>query len=177
VIAKIGEAIVGMAHFIESKVSKPGLTVKVDVYEGTTKIVDDDAATEIGTSGVYRYSLSGASVDANTTYLFVFKTATSTVDQQHIAALYVTPAWVDDVATLGAGALTFTYTVTSSVDATPISDVDVWVSTDSGGSNIVASGRTNASGIVTFYLDAGTYYLWRQKAGYNFTNPDTEVVS
>jgi len=26
-------------------------------------------------------------------------------------------------------------------------------------------------------LDPGTYYVWRQKAGYNFADPDTEVVS
>jgi len=30
---------------------------------------------------------------------------------------------------------------------------------------------------VTFYLSAGTYYIWRQKAGYTFDDPDQEVVS
>jgi len=30
---------------------------------------------------------------------------------------------------------------------------------------------------VTFYLDTGTVYVWRQKSGWNFTNPDTETVA
>jgi len=29
----------------------------------------------------------------------------------------------------------------------------------------------------TVYLDPGTYYFWRAKAGWTFTNPDTEVVA
>lgn len=77
----------------------------------------------------------------------------------------------------GAGATEWTYTVTDSNSGLPIADVDVWVTSDAGGSNLLASGRTNTNGIVTFYLDTGTVYVWSQKSGYNFTNPDTEVVS
>lgn len=76
----------------------------------------------------------------------------------------------------GAGAYTVTYTVTDADSGAPLADVDVWVTSDAGGSTIVASGQTNASGVVTLYLDAGTFYFWRQKSGYNFTNPDTETV-
>ena len=70
-----------------------------------------------------------------------------------------------------------TYTLTEAGSGDPIADADVWVSTDSLGSNVVASGRTNASGEITFYLDSGTVYVWRQKSGWNFTNPDVEVVA
>ncbi len=77
----------------------------------------------------------------------------------------------------GAGAITWTYTLTDSVSGNPIDGAEVWVSSDSVGSNVIASGTTNQSGIVTFYLDAGTVYLWRKKSGYNFTNPDQETVS
>ena len=77
----------------------------------------------------------------------------------------------------GAGAVEFTYTLTEPDLVTPIPDADVWVSTDSAGATVVASGRTNQYGIITFYLDAGTVYIWRQKSGYNFTNPDTETVA
>ena len=35
----------------------------------------------------------------------------------------------------------------------------------------------NGNGQVTFYLNAGTYYVWRHKAGWNFSNPDTEIIS
>ena len=77
----------------------------------------------------------------------------------------------------GPGGTEKVYTVTDSVSGLPIADVHVWVSTDTAGANVIASGYTDVSGQVTFMLDAGTYYLWRQKAGYNFTNPDTEVVT
>jgi len=85
----------------------------------------------------------------------------------------------DSQSSAGSGAITFTYTLYTDEDAEtgPIADVAVWVTTDSGGSNVVASGTTNVSGAVVFYLSAGTYYFWRQKSGYNFTNPDTETVS
>lgn len=78
----------------------------------------------------------------------------------------------------GSGAITYTYTVTNSDDGLPIAGVAVWVTTDSAGTNVVAGTLvTDSFGVVTFYLDAGTYYLWRQLAGWTFANPDTEVVS
>lgn len=75
----------------------------------------------------------------------------------------------------GAGATTYTVTVNDQ-DTNPIDGVDCWVSTDSTGTNVIARGDTDDSGQVTFYLDTGTYYLWRQLAGYTFTNPVTITV-
>ena len=69
------------------------------------------------------------------------------------------------------------YTLLESPSNDPIADADVWATTDSAGSNVVASGRTDQNGEITFYLDSGTVYIWRQKSGYNFTNPDTEVIA
>lgn len=80
-------------------------------------------------------------------------------------------------ATLGVGAITWTYTLTDADTGLPIADADVWVTSDEAGANVRASGRTNQDGKITFYLDAGTIYVWRQKTGYNFINPDEEVVS
>lgn len=80
-------------------------------------------------------------------------------------------------ATLGSGAVEWTYTVTSSVDGTPIDGCAVWVTTDAAGTNVIASGVTNASGVVTFWLDAGTYYIWRSLSQWDFDNPDLEVVA
>lgn len=82
-----------------------------------------------------------------------------------------------NMTTAGAGAITVTYTVTSSVDSSPIPDVTVWVTSDEAGTQLLASGITDANGVVTFYLDAGTIYLWSQKSGWDFSNPDTETVS
>ena len=82
-----------------------------------------------------------------------------------------------------AGSVEFTYTVTASDTGLPIDGVEVWVSTDVAGSNIVWSGNTDALGVARDvnndkpFLDAGTYYFWSQKAGYSFANPDTENVS
>jgi len=84
----------------------------------------------------------------------------------------------DKVTTLGAGATEWTYTLTSTVDPyDPIADADVWVTSDATGHNVIASGTTDANGVVTFYLDDGEVFIWRQKSGWNFDNPDTEVVS
>jgi len=82
---------------------------------------------------------------------------------------------IGELGQAGAGSTASIYTVLDG-DANPIDGASVWVSTDVAGSNVVASGVTNALGKVTFYLDAGTYYIWSQKAGYDFTNPDIEVV-
>lgn len=80
-----------------------------------------------------------------------------------------------------AGAIEYTYTVTDGSD--PIEGVDVWVTTDLAGANVIWLGVTDASGVARDlndekpFLDAGTYFFWSQKAGYSFSNPDTEVVS
>ena len=84
---------------------------------------------------------------------------------------------INDLSTLGAGAITWTYTLTDGDTGAPIDGAEIWVSTDSAGANIIANGMTDAAGVVTFYLDAGTVYVWRKKAGYNFTNPDQETVN
>ena len=77
----------------------------------------------------------------------------------------------------GAGGISWTYTLTEEGTGLPIADANIWVTSDLAGKNIIASGKTDQYGIVGFALNAGTVYVWRQKTGYNFTNPDTEVVS
>jgi hypothetical protein len=79
----------------------------------------------------------------------------------------------------GAGDKTLTYTVTSSVDATPIEGVVVELYNNIGmTATPTQTQTTNVFGVATFTnLIAGTYYLKRIKSGWSFTNPDTEVVS
>ena len=78
----------------------------------------------------------------------------------------------------GSGGITWDYYQYETDGTTPIADCGIWVTTDSGGTNVVAGTvYTDAFGKARFFLDAGTYYIWKQKAGYTFTNPDTEVVS
>lgn len=81
------------------------------------------------------------------------------------------------------GEITFTYTVTDSVSGNPIPEVIVRISTDVSGSNIIWKGLTDSYGIAKDIngdlpnLDAGTVYIWRQKTGYIFSDPDVEVIS
>ena len=84
---------------------------------------------------------------------------------------------VTDILTSATGPIAFPYTVTNSVTGLPISEVRVWVTTDEAGNNVIRNEYTTSLGVATFYLDAGTYYFWRSKSGYRFTNPDTEVVA
>lgn len=42
---------------------------------------------------------------------------------------------------------------------------------------LIQSARTNTSGIATFYLAPGTYDFYATKSGFQFSNPDQEVVS
>jgi hypothetical protein len=77
--------------------------------------------------------------------------------------------------TVGAGSISHSITVDDG--SNPLDGVDVWVSTNESGTNVIARASTNAFGIVTFMLDAGTYYCWKQLAGYAFTNPQTFTVA
>lgn len=79
--------------------------------------------------------------------------------------------------TLGPGAIEWTYTLTEQGTGNPIPDANVWISTDLAGSHIIASGMTDQNGQTKFWLDAGVVYVWRQKSGWSFDNPDQETVS
>ena len=80
-------------------------------------------------------------------------------------------------AEVGPGALSCTWTQ-KDADENPMDNVQIWITTDEAGVNVIAGTLlTNAHGKATFMLDAGTYYVWREKAGKNFTNPQTWSVS
>lgn len=86
-------------------------------------------------------------------------------------------AKISDTDIIGSGALSCTWTQKDD-GGNPMDNVQVWITTDEAGANVVAGALlTDASGEATFMLDAGTYYVWREKGGYNFTNPQTWTVS
>lgn len=80
-------------------------------------------------------------------------------------------------------AIAFTYTVTDTSTGNPIEGVEVTITTDAAGNNVIWNGDTDTFGIAKDdngrlpYLDPGTYFFWSQKASYSFSNPDSEVVS
>ncbi len=79
-------------HFTESKLGKTGLTVTADVYRldratgAATLIVSGGACVEIG-GGLYRYMLTAADLTLYD-YVAALKTATTSVDLQHVPALW-----------------------------------------------------------------------------------------
>lgn len=81
-----------------------------------------------------------------------------------------------------AGAVEYTYTVRDTITTNPIPGVEVWITTDVAGNNVVWNGNTDAFGVARDesgalpLLDPGIYQFWSQKAGYNFPNPDAETV-
>lgn len=77
----------------------------------------------------------------------------------------------------GSGSVSVPFTVNDNA-SNPIDGVALWVSTDSAGTNVIAGTiYTNGSGLATFMLDPGSYYVWLQRNGYNFTNPQTLTVT
>lgn len=159
-----GDLVSGAAG-LDSEVSKDG-----DAF-----IDCDNEASEIGSSGVYALTITADEMNAN---VIAIITKTTTIDARTtVTVIYTSSAQISDLVTLGVGAITWVYTLTDSDTGDPIADADVWVTSDVVGTGVLASGKTNQDGKVTFYLDAGTVYVWRQKSGWDFTNPDTEVVS
>jgi hypothetical protein len=147
------------------------------------RIYEDDTATAILTGDMAKLD------DSNTTGFYVKKIAATTANGFNAGKNYTVyiEATVDSdkggmtygfrVGSSAAGAISWPITINDD-SATPIADVDVWVTTDVAGAYVVASGKTDNYGVVTFMLDAGTYYCWRQKSGINFvTNPATITVS
>lgn len=102
------------------------------------------------------------------------------------AGLTAAQVWTYATRTLtalgSAAGVEFTYTVTDSATTNPIADVSVWFSTNSGITNVVWYGSTDAFGVARDAngnkprLDAGTYYILCRKTGFSFT-VDSETVS
>jgi len=110
--------------------------------------------------------------------------ATDAIDADAIADGAIDDAAIAaDLKWFPSGAVDWPYTVTDNDTGLPIEGVEVWLTTDIGGTNRVWKGDTDTFGVAKDVhgnnpqLDPGTYYVWRQKAGYTFVDPDTEVVS
>ena len=78
---------------------------------------------------------------------------------------------------VGTGAFSLVVTVYEDDGATPMPDAAVWITSDLAGS-VATYGTltTNASGVATFNVSAGTHYLWVRKSGWNFITTGTSKV-
>lgn len=87
-LEQTGNAITFYAFYTAARQGKTGLSPAVDVWRGATQVVTGGAATALG-GGLYYYTLAAGSVTTEAEYLAIFKTTDTTVDQQHIPALWV----------------------------------------------------------------------------------------
>lgn len=180
-----------------------GQTVTVDVYRlgetSYTKVINAAQCAEVGSTGIYYYTLNIEPVNNFETYLWIMSDgSTSVYGSVDINGYAASPAMIADAVwdepstehrkhdtfgynldrriteiptPFGTGGTYCTYNLTLSDNGLPISNAKVVVTTDSTGANPVASGTTDIYGNVGFYIDPGTVYMWRYKAGVNFTNP------
>jgi hypothetical protein len=121
--------------------------------------------------GLYRLDLPDAAIAAGVPFTIVALTFTNTVQEAEVLLLQQPqqPA--------GAGAIQTTVTITNSQTSQPIAGAAVWVTTDSGGTNVVAGSlNTNAQGVVTFFLNHGTYCVWCADPGFSANNPTAITV-
>lgn len=60
----------------------------------------------------------------------------------------------------------------------PLANAEVWIrATNSVSAPVIWSGTSNDTGLVKPWLDAGTYYFWLSKAGFNASNPYTVTIT
>ena len=94
----------------------------------------------------------------------------------YLTAQHGSGAWTSSAG--DSGSSSWTETITDTDTGQPLDGVEVKLSSDALGQVLVAGPLyTDTLGQVTFYIDPGTYYLWKQKGLYNFTNPKTIEVT
>jgi hypothetical protein len=148
------------------------LTAYLSKNYGAVAQLADTTATEldpVNARGWYVFDVSAAETNA-TACLFTGKSSTSNVA---VVGMLIFPIRGDQE-----GSIPWQYTVTNALTGDPLPDVAVRVTSDAGGATVIASGITNDAGTVSFFLDAASQvYVWRQKGGWVFTNPDIETVA
>jgi hypothetical protein len=68
------------------------------------------------------------------------------------------------------------YTLTSTLDNSPIPDARVRFTSDEAGENTVVTEWTDDQGMAAFDLNAGHYWLWRDKPDWIFENPQPITI-
>lgn len=151
----------------------PSSAPTIDIVDSSGNILVSAASptSRVNMPEVYQYSYSGTD---DLDLVAKFSTSDLSIDQQQIYSLPDIYSLIATRTTLGPGSTAITVTINDGVN--PLDGVDVWLTTDVAGTDTIARGNTDALGNITFMLDAGTYYVWKQLAGYTFTNPNTLVV-
>jgi hypothetical protein len=170
---------------ISSRLAPAGITsMQADVTEIKTPVVANLDATISSRLASSAYTPTTAMSADVATILSRTDVATSTradgsaYTNTRAAKLDRLDVAVSSRVSAGTGAIAYTTTVTAPTTGAPIEGVAAWVTSDSAGANVIAGTQyTSASGVCTFMLDAGSYYMWLQLSGWNFNNPTFFVVS
>jgi hypothetical protein len=151
--------------------SAPSVKVDATALATTDAAHSDNKAIEVDATdqpGLYRVDWPDAAFATG---------AREVVLTVKLASCFVEHLKIDLQGPNGTGLIEWDYNLTDSGTGLPIADATIWATTDLVGANVVASGVTDAFGQVTFWLDAGTYYIWSQKSGFTpDANPDLEIV-
>lgn len=132
---------------------------------------------EVG-GGMYYRAYVGDDPSVYTYSAWAIYTGAVVLDSDYslMAAPYMLPPF-------SPGAVEYQYTVTDSVTLLPIEGVEVWITTDAAGNNVIWNGDTDAFGVARDdfgympFLDPGQYFFWKQRVGYvDDQNPDIENV-
>ena len=122
--------------------------------------------------GLYRLDIPDAACASGVPFVVVSLSFTGVIEEAVLVRLETSTSNV------GAGTIAHVVTVNDCDTGFPLSNAEVWVTTDLAGSNVVAGTLvTNAFGQVTFMLDAGSYYLWSSEPGFTISNPTAFTVS
>lgn len=173
---KAGQKIHVFAYDATTGAPKTGDAAQITGYvglDGVANAIDDTNPAEVDSTnmpGLYVFDLTQAETDCDAFAVYA-KSSTENIRIDPIISM--AHIWLS----AGVGAINFAYRVTEASTGAPVPAVSVRVSSDISGTTTVASGVTDVDGTVIFALDAGTYYFWRTKTGWTFTDPDTEVVA
>jgi hypothetical protein len=157
------------SFFVASKLGTTGLTVTVDVWKHLTstnassQIITAGSATEVG-GGLYRYQLSSASVTGEGEYICIFKTTSTTPDQQHIPSIWCVQKagseYLDAAVTSRANATDYTTTRAGYLDR-----LDATITSRQATGNVTVAGYASGQDPATLVWAAST----RTLSGFGFS--------
>lgn len=185
-VIKLNEASATLRRVYFQLVEEDGITPATGEAGGQPQIAINGGAwtdtgigvlVAIGNGRYYAELTAGALTPVAAIIETRYKSAATSECPGDSVQVYLNNPATSQFGAAGSGGQAWTYTLTNEIDATPIASASVWVTSDANGINVLASGETDASGQVTFYLDTGTIYVWRQKLGWAFNNPDIESVA
>ena len=165
--------------------------------DGTISIYKDNGTTQVTTgvtdtedfdslTGIHLCTIVTTNAWYTPAHDYTVVLSAATIDGQTVNAVLASFSIENRTGSPQAGALEITYTLRVDDEDTGdlLEGADVWITTDEAGSIIIWRGVTDANGVLREtagsskpWLDAGTYYFWRQKSGYTFSNPDEETFS